>query len=185
MKATYSLIFIILLLISCKPQQIITEKTITNVDSTAIWSLKNELYSKEIRIGVLESELKRSMEENVVLRNETSSHAINYDTAAQIDPQTGKYPIANETITETKSSLEKTVKEYETQITEYKKEVYNLNTYNANLELEVNTLLEENKDLKIKTTPTTGFNFRLFIVGVVIGLLFPFLIKLLFFKFSK
>lgn len=164
-------ILIILLLIGCKPKQIIQERTVYKVDSTAVTSLKSELQKKTIELQVATTDLERTREQNIKLQSDVSQHEINYDTNAQVDPQTGNYPKASETITESKSLYEKTVKEYETLILEYRREVESLTTENKNLEMTVATLKQENKDLKIKTTPTTGFNFRLFFAGVAAGIL--------------
>ena len=171
------ILFAIIVFAGCKPQQILTERVVKVTDSTLISKLNDEIYSKEVRIGVLESDLKRSVEENIRLLNEVSSHVINYDTGAQINPQTGKYPIANETITETKSSLEKTVKEYEQQVTEQKDSLQTLSTYKRELESEVNTLKKENKDLKEKATVDSGLNLRLFLFGLFLGAIITFIAR--------
>ena len=71
-------------------------------------------------------------------------------------PETGKPPISSEVITESKRFLENTIKELETINLEYRKEVEALSVKNSNLELTVESLKEENKELLDKTTPTTG-----------------------------
>ena len=96
----------LLFLVGCKPKQIITEKVVTKIDSTAVISLKNELHAKEIQVENLKTDFKRLSDENTRLMSEASTHTINYDTAAPVDPHTGKYPIASETISQTKSLLD-------------------------------------------------------------------------------
>lgn len=166
----YLLVLILLLLIGCKPKQIIQERVVTKVDSTAVTSLKSELQKKTIELQVATTDLERARDEVIKLQSEVSQHEINYDTNAQVNPETGNYPKASETITESKSLYEKTVKEYETLIIEYRREAESLTTKNSNLELTVETLKQENKDLKSKITPTAGFNFRLFFTGVLVGM---------------
>ena len=85
-------ILIILLLIGCKPKQIIQERTVYKVDSTAVTSLKSELQKKTIELQVATTDLERTREQNIKLQSDVSQHEINYDTNAQVDPQTGYYP---------------------------------------------------------------------------------------------
>ena len=160
----------LLFLVGCKPKQIITEKVVTTTDSSAVISLKNELHAKEIQVENLKTDFKRLSDENTRLMSEASSHTINYDTAAAVDPHTGKYPIASETITQSKSQIDKTIKEFEILKQEYDNEIYKLTRENQNLEYTLETLKEENHSLKEKITPTTGFNFKLFFAGVIFGI---------------
>ena len=160
----------LLFLVGCKPKQIITEKVVTKIDSTAVISLKNELHAKEIQVENLKTDFKRLSDENTRLMSEASSHTINYDTAATVDPHTGKYPIASETITQTKSLLEKTIKEFDILEQEYNNEIFKLTRENQNLEYTLETLKEENHSLKEKITTTTGFNFKLFFAGMIFGI---------------
>ena len=155
----------------CKPKQVISERIVTKVDSTAVTSLKMELQKKTIEVEVLKSDLERSREEISRLASESSSHVIDYDTTAPVNPQTGKYPILQETITNTKSQLDRTIKEMETLRQEYNRELNNLENEKSNLSITVETLRQENSELKKKITPTTGFNFRLFFIGFGVGIL--------------
>lgn len=164
----------------CKPKQVITEKVVTKVDSTAVTSLKIELQKKTIEVEVLKSDLERSRDEITRLASESSSHTINYDTTAPVNPQTGKYPVLQEIITNTKSQLDKTIKEMETLRQEYNRELNNLESEKSNLTLTVETLKNENRELKEKITPTTGFNFRLFFIGLVVGIVITVIVYLLF-----
>ncbi|MDD4439101.1 MAG: hypothetical protein PHS04_13885, partial [Tissierellia bacterium] len=148
----------------------ITEKVVTTIDSSAVISLKNELHAKEIQVENLKTDFKRLSDENTRLMSEASTHTINYDTAAPVDPYTGKYPIASETITQSKSLLEKTIKEFEILKQEYNNEIYKLTQENQNLEYTLETLKEENHSLKEKITPTTCFNFKLFFAGMIFGI---------------
>jgi cell division protein FtsB len=157
----------LLFLVGCKPKQIITEKVMTTTDSTAVLSLKAELHAKEIQIENLKTDLKRIRDENIRLQSEASSHIINYDTTAPVDPQTGKYPIASETITQSKSQIDKTISEFEILNQKYNNQINKLAQENQNLEYTLEALKEENHSLKEKITPTTGFNFRLFFAGMI------------------
>jgi regulator of replication initiation timing len=160
----------LLFLAGCKPKQIITEKVVTIIDSSAVISLKNELHEKEIQVENLKTDFKHLRDENTRLMSEASTHTINYDTAAPVDPHTGKYPIASETITQTKSQIDKTIKEFEILQQEYNNEIYKLTRENQNLDYTLEALKEENISLKEKITPTTGFNFKLFFAGMIFGI---------------
>lgn len=153
----------------CKPSQIITEKVVREVDSTAILKLQSKVDFQEKTIESLTTDLKRVREENVRLQGEVSKHEINYNTEAPVSPETGKYPIASEVITESRTMLEKSIKEFEILKQEYRKEAEALTQKNSNLELTIESLRDENRELRAKITPTTGFNFRLFISGMGVG----------------
>lgn len=164
-------VILLLLLVGCKPKQIIQERVVTKVDSTAVLSLQQQVSARNIVIEMMRSEIEATREENVRLQGEVSKHEINYDTDAPVIPETGKYPIASEVITESRTMLEKSIKEFEILKQEYRKEAENLTQINTNLEHTIKALKEENRDLKMKITPTTGFNFRLFFSGIGIGVL--------------
>jgi len=174
-KRQITLAILILLLIAflaagCKPKQIIQERIVTKIDSTAVFSLQEENTVKGLVIENLQRELERTREENSQLSSEISKHEIKYDTSAPLKPD-GQYPIASETKTQTKSLLEKEIRENEVLIAEYRKEVNILSHLKKNLEITIESLKEENKDLKEKITPTTGFNFRLFGFGLLSGVI--------------
>lgn len=154
----------------CKPKEIITEKVVVKVDSTAITDLKRDITRKDSLAESLMAQLERTRDEITRLESETSSHTIIYDTTAQVIPETGRYPILQEIITSTKSQLDKTIKEMELQRQEYNRELNHLERDRSNLTLTVTELREENRDLKAKITPTTGFNFRLYFYGVATGI---------------
>ena len=162
-------ILIILLLVGCKPKQIIQERVVTKVDSTAVLSLQHQVSARNIVIEMMRSEIEATREENVRLQGEVSKHEINYNTEAPVSPETGKYPIASEVITESRTMLEKSIKEFEMLKQEYRKEAEALTQKNSNLELTIESLRDENRELTAKITPTTGFNFRLFFTGMGVG----------------
>lgn len=162
-------VILLLLLIGCKPKQIIQERVVTKVDSTAIVSLQQQVSARNIVIEMMRSEIEATREENVRLQGEVSKHEINYDTEAPVNPETGKYPIASEVITESRTLLEKTIKEFEILKQEYRKEAEALTQKNSNLELTIESLRDDNRELRAKITPTTGFNFRLFFTGMGAG----------------
>ena len=166
-----SLGLIIFFATGCKPKQIIQEKIITKVDSSAVFSLQEQILSKNISIEFLQRELNKSREENSKLQEFIYKYEIYYDTSLPVIPETGKPPISAEITTESKRSLEKTIKELETVNLEYRKEVEALSVKNSNLELTVESLKEENKELESKITPTTGFNFKLFLAGISTGMI--------------
>jgi FtsZ-binding cell division protein ZapB len=160
----------LLFLVGCKSKHTITEKTIINTDSTAILSLNDSLYKKEIQIANLQIDLQRLREENIRLSNETSTHQISYDTSAPVNPQTGKPPIASELITISKSTLEQNKKKYETLLQSESIEKESLTKQNRNLQLSVEKLTNENKQLSEKTN-SPGLNLKLFLAGLILGVI--------------
>lgn len=162
-------VILLLLLVGCKPKQIIQERVVTKVDSTAVLSLQQQVSARNIVIDMMRSEIEATREENVRLQGEVSKHEINYNTEAPVNPKTGKYPIASEVITESRTMLEKSIKEFEILKQEYRKEAEALTQKNSNLELTIESLRDENRELRAKITPTTGFNFRLFFTGMGVG----------------
>ena len=161
------IILISFIAFSCKPTQIIHERVITKTDSLAITKLSDELNLKTIEIINLKTDLKRIRDENSRLVSEVLNHVINYDTGAQVNPQTGQYPIASETITQSKSILEKTIKEQEVLIKEYNKEVDNLMLVKSDLTQEIKLLRDENTELKSKSVPS--FHLKSFLWGMLAG----------------
>lgn len=173
-KTKYRILCAILLIVliaffatGCKPKQIITERTVTKADSTAIWRLQMELSQSELQVSDLKLELNRAKSENTRLNSEIFRLETLYDTSKPIDPSTGKPPVQSEITTITKSELERTIQEKETLIQEFRREVETLATKNSNLELEVKSLKQENSDLKTKTVPS--FNLKSFLWGVLAG----------------
>lgn len=159
------IILIAVAFVSCKPKQIINDRYITTVDSTSILTLKEVIAHQWNEIDRLKTTTQRLREENTTLLNETQQHEINYDISGAITD--GKYPISSETITTSKSILEKTIKEQENIILEYKNEINSLTLKNSNLEYTTESLRNEVKELKSKTAPS--FSFKSFMWGVGVG----------------
>ena len=172
----------LLFLVGCKAKHTISEKTITKTDSTAIWNLNDSLYKKETQITILQSDLQRLSDENFRLLNETSMHQISYDTSAPVNPQTGKLPITSEVITISKSTLEQTKKEYETLLQTITIENESLILQHRNLQLTVEKLINVNKQLSEKTN-STGLNLKLFLFGLVAGVILSVIIYFILRKF--
>ena len=161
------IILIAVAFVSCKPKQIINDRYITLVDSTSILTLKEVITHQWSEIDHLKTTTQRLRDENTTLLNETQQHEINYDTSGAITD--GKYPISSETITTSKSILERTIKEQESIILEYNKEINSVIQKNTNLQYTVESLRNEVKELKSKTVPS--FSFRSFTWGVGVGFL--------------
>lgn len=166
-----SLGLIIFFATGCKPKQVIQEKIIYKTDSLAITKLRDSLHRQEKKIAILEVDLLRTKEENSKLTNEVSRYETYYDTSKPIVPETGKPPVSSEITTISSSQLEKNLKEQVKLNAEYRIENETLTRVNRNQELIIQSLQEENRDLKEKTTPTTGFNIKLFLIGVGTGIL--------------
>ena len=148
----------------CKPKQIVTEKVVTKVDSSAIISLQQQVSARNILIEIMNADLQTIREENVRLQGEVSKHEINYDTAAPLKPD-GTYPKASETITESRTTIEKKIEEFETLKQEYRREAESLTSKNEYLELTIKTLREENRDLKEKNYSNNRIQFSLVFLG--------------------
>lgn len=161
----------------CKPKEILHIRTVTTIDSTAVLNLSSEVSKLTKENTTLKTDLERFREENIRLRSEVSKHEIKYNTDAPLKPD-GYYPIASEVKTISITEYEKTIKEHEKEIRELNKELQQTATKNINLEQTVEKLTEENKDLKSKTTPTTGFNFKLFFIALIIGIAVGVFLKL-------
>ncbi len=161
------IILIAVAFVSCKPKQIIQDRYISTVDSAAVLTLKEVIAHQWNEIDRLKTTTERLREENSTLLNETQQHEINYDTGGAITD--GKYPISSETITTSKSILERTIKEQENIIQEYKKEINSVTQKNTNLEYTVESLRNEVKELKSKTVPS--FSFKSFLWGIGVGFL--------------
>ncbi len=168
-KILYILIIFIplLLIVGCKPNQIVTEKISAQSDSSAVVLLENEISQKEIIIAALQSDLTRFKEENLNLMNEVSIHQIKYDTSQPIDSETHNPPISTEIITTSNTQLEKSLKEYELLLREASIENKNLTTQNSNLQLTVESLINENETLKTKTPSQSRLNYYLFFVNII------------------
>lgn len=164
MKKIIGLI-ILIAFVGCKPKQTIKDRYIYTVDSTSILTLKEVIAHQWSEIDRLKTTTQRLREENSTLLSETQQHEINYDTGGLITD--GKYPISSETITTSKSILEKRIKEQDNIIQEYKKEINSVTLKNSNLEYTVESLRNEVKELKSKTVPS--FSFKSFIWGVGVG----------------
>lgn len=168
----YKILFIVpLLFISCKPKQVITEKISSSSDSSAVLMLEEVITQKEIQIISLQSELNRFEEENFNLKSEISTYEINYDTTQPINPVTQKPPISSEIITRSNSQLEKTLNQYEVLLREASIENTHLTTKNINLQLIVEAMKEENKTLKSKSNPGTQLKSKLFLTGIISGIM--------------
>ena len=160
----------LLFLIGCKAKHTITEKTITKTDSTAIWTLNDSLYKKETLIAILKSDLQRLRDDNLRLLNESSAHLISYDTSAPVNLHTGKPPIATESFTVSKSTLEETKNEYETLLQTSTMVDESLTRQNHSLQITVEKLTNENKQLTEKSS-SLSLNIKIFLAGLIVGIL--------------
>lgn len=170
----YILLIIVIVFASCKPKEVIVEKTVTKVDSTLNVQLKQELEQRNSIIENLKSEIERQREENTKLKQESTSHTINYDTDKPIDENTGKHPVKSETTTQSKSVLDKIVSDFEKSKEDYNSKIESYTSRINNLELALQVAKNENSELKKKTTPinywAAMFIFVVcFLMGAAIG----------------
>ncbi len=167
-----------LLLAGCKQARLVTERRTIETDSTAVWLLRDSLQLQERQIVLLRSDLKRLGEENVSLRSEGLQYEIRYDTAAPIDSLTGKPPVMSERITAHNNRQEKRVNTMEWLQSEWSLQQESLLRANSSLQLTVEQLTRENRELKEKTDPPTPFNFKLLIAGILSGFFIGILLML-------
>lgn len=167
----------IFMLIGCKPTRIVTEKIDYRIDSTLVLHLKNELEQKTEENRILKTNLERTRDEITTIRSTISVYEINYDTAATVKPD-GYYPIAREVKTENVIVYENKLQEKEKLITELNQTIESLTKRNENISEELNLAKRENSDLSNETKPTTGFNFKLFFIGVAIGIILAIVVVL-------
>jgi DNA repair exonuclease SbcCD ATPase subunit len=175
-------LFAVFMLIGCKPTRIITEKIDDRIDSTLVTHLKNELEKTTEENRILKTNLERTRDEITTLRSTMSVYEINYDTAAVVKPD-GYYPIAREVKTESMVVYENKLNEKEKLITELNQNIESLTKQNEELSKELNLVKSENSDLSNETRQTTGFNFRLFFIGVAIGIILAIVGRLLIKKY--
>lgn len=134
-------LLILLLLVSCKPTQIITERVVT--DSTAVIYLQTELSKqKEVNESLFSENIKIKTE-NVKLKSESSSLKIEYDTSGKVNPDTGEYPKKSEEKTETKTELDKVLKENENLKKEHNIEIKSLENKISNLNAIIDSFSEK------------------------------------------
>jgi|BioPla2DNA2_1021312.scaffolds.fasta_scaffold28210_2 FtsZ-binding cell division protein ZapB len=174
--STIILFSLLLLFSACKHHQIVTENVATEIDSTAVWYLKEELNKREVRVDLLQTELQRTKDENINLRNEISKHEIYYDTKQPVDTTTGKPPVSSEIITISRSWFEKLTNEYDVLLQESRKENKNLTRKNSNLQLTIENLINENKKITEQSTPSFNFKIKLLLSSLSIGLLLSVLV---------
>lgn len=170
MKTTTMMAMAVLLL-GCGTGRKVTERVVRETDSTAVWELKDSLQRKVTEISLLKTDLQRMREENVTLRSEGMTVEIKYDTAAPVDTTTGKPPVVSERITTLLNRYEKGMAEGEWLQKEESRERENLFRENSSLQLKVEKLTKENRELKEKTDAHTLFNVKLLLAGILIGTL--------------
>lgn len=172
----------VFMLIGCKPTRIVTEKIDYRIDSTLVTHLKNELEKTTEENRILKTNLERSRDEIITLRSTMSVYEINYDTAATVKPD-GYYPIAREVKTENVIVYENKLQEKEKLITELNQTIESLTKRNENISEELNLVKSENSKLSDETKQPTGFNFRLFFIGVAVGIILAIIGNLLIKKY--
>jgi len=178
MKKILVLSLILISIGGCKPTRIVTEKIDYRIDSTLVTHLKTELEKTTEENRILKTNLERTRDEIITLRSTMSVYEINYDTAAVVKPD-GYYPIAREVKTESMVVYENKMQEKEKLITELNQTIESLTKLNENISEELNLVKSENSDLFNETKQTTGFNFRLFFIGVAVGFILAIAVRLL------
>ncbi|WP_019540371.1 glycoside hydrolase family 19 protein [Proteiniphilum acetatigenes] len=156
-------------LAGCKPGRVVTERIVTRTDSSAVQMLSDSLYRKEAQIAFLQADVKRARAENIRLRSETRRYEIQYDTTAPVDTVTGKQRVLREIITSTGIRYGKVTEEAEERHEEMFAARENFAVEDRNRVLTVDKQTREDRALKEKTT-TLRFNYKLFLAGVVAGM---------------
>ena len=158
----FSISCVLLFSFGCKPQRIISEgvvsenmvsqsmvseSIVSQTDNSSLLQLKDSLRIMETQIAILESDLKRSREENINLRSETLMYEVNYDTNTTVDSITKRPAVIKEVYTVSKKLYEESVREYEILLQEASVENRNLSIKNSNLKLINESLEKENLEL--------------------------------------
>jgi|SRR5690554_3752215 len=165
-------LIITLLIYGCKPNQIVTEKIYSQIDSSAVTIYESEISQKEALIASLQSDLNRFKEESINMKSEMFRLEFYYDTNAPIDTITKKRPISSEIITINNNWLQNSIKEKEILLKEANIENVSLTTKNKNLQLTVDAIKKENRFLKEKTDSFSRFNYKILSAGMIVGILF-------------
>lgn len=160
------------LIFGCKPNQIVTEKIYSQIDSSAVTIYKNEISQKEALIASLQSDLNRFKEESLHMKSEMLKLEIYYDTNAPIDTITKKLPVSSEIITINNNWLQNSIKEKEILLKEANIENVSLATKYKKLQLTVEAIKKEKRILKEKTDSFSCFNYKIFSAGIIVGILF-------------
>lgn len=157
----------------CKPQRIISEgvvsenmvsqsmvseSIVSQTDNSSVLQLKDSLRIMATQIAILESDLKRSREENINLRSETLMYEVNYDTNTTVDSITKRPAVIREVYTISKKFYEESVREYKTLLQEASIEIKNISTRNSNLKLINESLEKENLELMAESTSKSESN---------------------------
>lgn len=108
-----AMVFTLLVVMGCKSGQVVTEKIVTHVDSTAVQESRDSLWRQEKERAVLHTAVNRVREEMTHLGSEMHQHHILYDTTLPVDSVTGKPPVASETIISTRLHYGKEVEDEE------------------------------------------------------------------------
>jgi hypothetical protein len=179
----------------CKPQRIISEgvvsenivsqsmvseSMVSQTDNSSVLQLKDSMRIMATQIAILESDLKRSREENINLRSETLMYEVNYDTNTTVDSITKRPAVIREVYTISKKLYEETVREYEILLQEASIEIKNISTRNSNLKLINESLEKENLELMSernsksesssmsKSNSKSGFKYKIIIAVVIL-----------------
>lgn len=177
--AYFVCIFLItlLLLFGCKPRQIVTERYIVKTDSSLIYTLKDEINQKTIEAISLKSDINRIREENTRLQSEITTHIINYDTNAQLK-EDGKYPVAQEIISSTKQTLEKLLRDTQTELVEEQKLNNTLLIKISNLQYELESKTDIEGGRVVEPVKKRSTWWRWLIAGFLSGGIIVVLIRL-------
>ncbi len=108
------MVVVLLMMVGCKPHQVVAERIVTRTDSTAMRELTDSLLWQERETSFLQTDVNRAREEIIHLGSVTHQHRIEYDTTLPADSATGRPPVASEVITTTHSRLEKMIEDEET-----------------------------------------------------------------------
>ncbi len=167
-------LFLILFFLSCSPKRMVVDRTVRSADSLSLATLHREIDSKTNTIVRLQSELKRLREINTQLQSETVTHEIVYDTTGVVNEQ-NEYPKARETMTMHNRHIATMVSEYEESKHAYEHTIAEQIRMIEQLQREIGVHVDENRLLKAKQTPQTGFGLRLifwsFLIGVLVAVL--------------
>lgn len=192
MKTKLIFLSILVLFASCKTSQKLVDKTVTVTDSTAVFSLNQQLSERERQItslstqvatletqnNKLSEQLFLSTKENQSLRENIEAYNRKYDPVTGNLIEESGYKKTSEEQKENKSVLEK-YKELQNQF-DFKEIQYSALKSNYDRTIEENIRIEskivllekENKDMKSQLESITKFQWWWLLIGFAGGLLF-------------
>ncbi len=154
----------LLMLGGCKPKQLMNEQHVIKMDSTAVFEFNDSLQVREWQMTVFRTHLNRLIEDSFNLESKMLKKEVFYDTSAQKDSVSGKYPLSSEVETTNIITLERSLKNHEAHIKDDLIEKTDVSIQNSNISYKVEKEIDENKIVETKLLHKTSLKYILFIL---------------------